>query len=354
VKEVVSCSRRECHNRRVHIDKLSNTGSFVVVDLDDAPTSVGIVRVAPKVLQGSATALARTATYTFAARHLTIGGASAGISTTPDQRDDAIGVFVAEVEPRVEAATLLVDPGPGVDHPALVALANDATRNAVRHEPVPGGPSLEGHLAGLGPVVAAEATLGDLEGRTAVVELGPSAPALIAALRERGVTVVAVGDQSGTAHVAGGLPDDVIEHLPDVSTLGDLQPAGALLEVEATMTFCGSRQGMVDGAVAESFGAELLVPTGCQPLSAKGLAVLRRRGVVALADFVTTSGPTFAWWPAGDATTESVIADMTSAMTELIASTSDHEHGALLGACFHAESFLATWQDSLPFGRPLA
>src|SRR5690606_12052115 len=97
--------RAGCHNRRVHIDKLRNTTGFVVVDLDDAPTSVGIVRVAPKVLQGSATALARTATYTFAARELQVGGASAGISTDPEQRAEAVAAFADEVRERVDAGT---------------------------------------------------------------------------------------------------------------------------------------------------------------------------------------------------------------------------------------------------------
>ena len=31
-----------------------------------------------------------------------------------------------------------------------------------------------------------------------------------------------------------------------------------------------------------------------------------------------------------------------------------HDEGPLLGACERAEAFLATWQDELPFGRPLA
>ena len=37
-------------------------------------------------------------------------------------------------------------------------------------------------------------------------------------------------------------------------------------------------------------------------------------------------------------------------MTEALAS----EDGPFLGACYAAESFLSTWQDELPFGRPLA
>ena len=30
------------------------------------------------------------------------------------------------------------------------------------------------------------------------------------------------------------------------------------------------------------------------------------------------------------------------------------DDGPFLGACYSAEAFLSTWQDELPFGRPLA
>ena len=48
------------------VDKLTGTDGFVVIDLDDATTSVGIVRLAPKVLRDSAQLLARSVTYAFA------------------------------------------------------------------------------------------------------------------------------------------------------------------------------------------------------------------------------------------------------------------------------------------------
>ena len=32
----------------------------------------------------------------------------------------------------------------------------------------------------------------------------------------------------------------------------------------------------------------------------------------------------------------------------------EHQDGLFLASCYRAESFLASWQESLPFGRPLA
>src|SRR5690606_17599414 len=139
----------------------------------------------------------------------------------------------------------------------------------------------------------------------------------------------------------------------DLAELGEVQGADSLFAAEAAVLFCGSRQGMVDGAAAEAIRAAVVVPTGCQPISAKGLAVLRRRGVVALPDFVATSGPTYAWWPAGDDSVDAIVADATAGITELVTSVLGHEEGPLLGACYRAEAFLTTWAER-PFGRPLA
>ena len=51
---------------------------------------------------------------------------------------------------------------------------------------------------------------------------------------------------------------------------------------------------------------------------------------------------------------DEIIAAATTKIEEILDETSDHADGGFLGACYHAESFLSTWQDSLPFGRPLA
>ena len=87
------------------VDKLTGTDGFVVNDLDDAVTSVGIVRLAPKVLRDGAQLLARSVTYAFAAFGVAgHGGASAGINATPDRRAEALAAFLDEVRPRARGA----------------------------------------------------------------------------------------------------------------------------------------------------------------------------------------------------------------------------------------------------------
>ena len=97
------------------------------------------------------------------------------------------------------------------------------------------------------------------------------------------------------------------------------------------------------------------------PFTTRALVILQAAGTVALADFVCLAGPLFAAWPgelAGlecDAVTaEAIEAAATETIADLVRETSGHPEGAFLGACHHAESFLRTWRDELPFGRPLA
>jgi hypothetical protein len=49
------------------LQKLENADAFVVRDLDTEAPAIGIVRSAPKILQGGAKELARSQTYQLAA-----------------------------------------------------------------------------------------------------------------------------------------------------------------------------------------------------------------------------------------------------------------------------------------------
>jgi len=105
--------------------------------------------------------------------------------------------------------------------------------------------------------------------------------------------------------------------------------------------------------IALSVQAEVVVPSGPIPVSAKALAALGRAGVVVLPDFVTTAGHLAAWPLDGAA----LPADLPTAAAELVAGAVagllDHPSGPVLGACELAEAFLLTWVDELPFGRPI-
>ena len=78
------------------IRKTTTTDAFVAIDLGDVPGH-GVVRLAPKILQGGAKDLARSVTYALASLERRETGISAGVNSTPDGRDAAIAAFAAEV-----------------------------------------------------------------------------------------------------------------------------------------------------------------------------------------------------------------------------------------------------------------
>ena len=149
--------------------KLASTNAFVVFDLEDAETSSGLVRCAPKILPSSAAELARSATYTFAAHGCRRGGASAGINAKGDERDEAVRAFTEEIAEMATTAKFLPDAGKGMTEDDLQLLrAADMRGDALfaEHEGMP----LATYLQGVGAVAAAGAALGGLEGRTVAVE----------------------------------------------------------------------------------------------------------------------------------------------------------------------------------------
>jgi glutamate dehydrogenase (NAD(P)+) len=336
----------------VIIQKLTSTDGFVAFDLDDA-SAAGIVRSAPKILVDGASLLARTLTYRFATFERQVGGASAGVNAAPDDRPAAVAAFVAEVEPLVRDGRLAVDPGKGVSRDDLAPLA------AVDHRP----PVAEGRideLTGIGVATAAHTAVRGLAGRRVAVEgFDGSGPAVVAGVLARGGKVVAISTADGCATSTSGFDADAVaaawaEH--GTALVGQLADAPAppadVFGVDADVLVVGSKPGVIDHDVAAGLTVSAVVPSGPVPVTAKALAVLRRAGVLVVPDFISTAGPLFAGWPADGAGDPVAAASdaIDAALLEVLA----HDDGPLLGACYRAEAFLATWRDQLPFGRPLA
>ena len=142
------------------------------------------------------------------------------------------------------------------------------------------------------------------------------------------------------------------ESLPAAS--GSELPADEVLRSTADVLFCGSKLGLVDHAVAAGLSTKVLAPIGVAPVTAKGLAVAGRADVVVLPDFLTLSGGLHSFVADDVATAEALIEQVTTRTAELTVASMAHDDGAYLGACALAEQFLSSWQDQLPFGRPLA
>ena len=352
------------------VRKLSGTDAFVVVDLDGAEGSAGLVRLAPKVLLSGVKELARSATYTFAAVGMRRSGASGAINTRADGRDGAVEAFVAECEPWVGTGEFLPDPGKGLSAADLAPLQAQDQRHPIRLTDV-GGMSLAERLTGAGAVGAMAAALGDLEGRHVVIEgCGPAGVAAAVAAAERGAVLAGVATEKGfcAAKGNGGLDASAlrdiwathgpafVQHLDATCTdAADVWSAGA------DVLLVGSKMGALDHNIASGLDVSAVACLHPIPFTTRALVMLQAAGAVVLADFLCLVAPLFAAWPGelagleGDAVTpEAVEAAALATIAELVQATVTHPEGAFLGACHHAESFLATWRDELPFGRPLA
>ena len=91
-----------------------------------------------------------------------------------------------------------------------------------------------------------------------------------------------------------------------------------------------------------------MVPLTPLPVTAKAYAVLRSAGITYVPDFVALAAPLLAACDAQNDTDP--VERVRATVAELAPSGPD----AWLVAVGMAEAFLSTWQDALPFGRPLA
>ncbi|MEZ5166062.1 MAG: hypothetical protein R2695_06070 [Acidimicrobiales bacterium] len=112
--------------------------------------------------------------------------------------------------------------------------------------------------------------------------------------------------------------------------------------------------GVVDHDIAGQLGeVAAVVPCGRLPITPRALAVLRRAGAAVPADFVALAGSTIALWGDPNRSEAEILAGVHEDIGDLCRDHTGHEQGHFLAACFDAEAFLGSWQDTLPFGRPL-
>ena len=287
----------------MEILKLESTDGFIAFDLGDAP-AVGVVRQAPKVLRDGAELLARSTTYAAASFGLSLGGGSAGLNAKPDDRDAALAAFLDEVGPLVESGRWLPGPGVGIASGDLAGLARPEQRDT----------AFDQTSAGESAVAAALGALGTLEGKQlAIVGTGPVADAAAA---------------SAGANGAAATPS-----------------AGFDAECDALLV--AGKAGVLEHDLAATVKAKVVVPLTAVPVTARALAVLGRAGVVVVPDFLSTAGPLLAAMdPDGD--------DPMTRVHQAVESLAGEGTGLWMAAATRAEEHLRTWQDELPFGRPLA
>ncbi len=352
-------TQNSCQAAVVKIVKVEPTNSFVAIDLQECNRSVGVVRQARKVLQSSAKDLARSLTYGFASFELPVGGASAGISAEAKESESAISDFVSAVAPLVEAGTFLPSPGKGVSESDLSDLRPLDSRSQLLFE---SSADFVAELEARSVATTIETALDGLANKTVAIEgLDGSAVHLVREISRRGAKVTTISTPGGVAHSSTGFIADALAHAVHefgpamIENLGgEVSDAHSIWKAEVDAIVPRSKIGVVNHGVADQIAASLIVPGAPLPITAKALAHLRRAGKAAYPDFVSMAGPIIGSWPDDAATPESIRADVDAKVAAVVCDIKDHPDGPLLAACYRAESFLGTWQEALPFGRPLA
>lgn len=289
--------------------KISSTDAFIVFDLGDVP-SVGVTRLARKVLVDGAELLARSTTYAFASFELRMAGASAGINAEGADRDPAVASFVGEAQGLVASGQWATDPSLGLTEADLAPLRIDDQRPAELWTA-----GLADRLTAEGAVAAAGAVRdGGLGGATvAFVGSGPVADAARDAATAAGATVV----------------------------------DGDALDAECDVLFVAGKAGTLDHEAAATVQAKVVVPLTPVPVTARAHAVLSQAGVVHVPDFLATAAPLLRGY-AADGT------DPVERVRGSVAELAGEGVGLWMAAAKRAEEFLLGWQDELPDSRPLA
>lgn len=271
------------------IQKLESINAFVAVDLEDV-AGRGTVRASKKILQGGAKDLARSITYGLASLNVKETGISAGISSPPEEKNEAIKKFFEEI--------------------------NDWKTEF-------------SFTAGLG-VTPEETKENDPLDKLQLLAMGTVASALAA---KPDASTAVIDDKILNSVLVKELADKGIEIISSETPFTE----------KADVLFCGSKMGSIDHEVAENLSFSVLAPTAALPITTRAVAVCKRRNILALPDFITTAGPLI-----------SDKNQITETLSSIIDEVMKHDEGPLIGACERAESFLSTWQSELPFGRPMA
>jgi glutamate dehydrogenase/leucine dehydrogenase len=99
--------------------------------------------------------------------------------------------------------------------------------------------------------------------------------------------------------------------------------------------------------LATTVQAKTVVPLTPVPVTARALAVLGRAGTVVVPDFLSTAAPLLA-------ALDSDGGDAMTRVHDAVAALAAEGTNLWMAATLKAEDHLKTWQDELPFGRPLS
>ena len=345
--------------------QLESTPGFVIFDLPSAQHYVGEARLGSRLIPGNATMLVRHLTYVFATLEQQRSGASIGLKSDPADAAGAVEALATELADDFSSGRLSTSPGLRLNADLLAPVLAHDQRN-----PIGNGDrdriSFNDELIGVGAAAAAANLLGGLDGKRIAIEgFGPAGLGIAREAAAAGAVIARIATAKGCADAQsdGGQLDPVVlaeAWLADgemcveaLSENGGPAKPWTVWKNDVDVLFCGSKPGAMSGEGASMAGSTPVVAFSAAAVSSKALAVLRAAGTPVAADFVAAAGPALGWWADPVLTHDDLRSATADTVNAVMAETADHDDGPFMAACYRAEAFLQTWQDELPFGRPL-
>lgn len=374
---------RQTHVVALHkafLDDSTTVAGFLYVDLPGADAADGIVRRAKKVLQDGAKNLARSRTYSWALLEQQVSGASGGIHQ-PEDNTSTLDAFIAMATPLVESQSVSLQPAKGLPRDAFESLRRVDKRGVLSHAVSSFGPATNVLVAraGVHAATLAGVTIDEAE---ILIDAPLQLVGQIAhELGKHGAKIVGLQTESNIfTHPEGINADNLVAALnvPGVNSneavikLADYEGWTSTSTAEFWATSCdvlfvGSNMGRLDHELAATVDTKVVVPIAPLPYTARAMATLTTHDITVVPDFVVMTAelvpflsvdalpdPTSLPPMIGDQQLEQFAAASVSYLDDILNECLGHNDGVYIAAALRAEKFLATWQDELPFGRPLA
>lgn len=284
----------------------TKTGMKGVLVIDNTARGIGKggTRMLPTVSVREIARLARVMTWKWAGVDLFYGGAKAGIQADPQSpyKEEILRAFVRRLSNEVPAEYVFgLDMGLTEDDAAII---NDelGDRGAAVGTPYELGGIPYDKLGitgyGVAEVVDQAAVRIGLEGRRVALQgFGAVGHAAAARLHTLGYSVVSISTAAGALHDPAGLDvplllqlredrgDTLVDALPQLR----IEPGSELL-VDADIAVPAALQDVITVNNAADIKARLLVEGANLPTSPDAQALLHRRGVTVIPDFVANAG----------------------------------------------------------------
>jgi glutamate dehydrogenase (NAD(P)+) len=285
----------------VYEPKLGLRGIICIDNVARGP-AIGGIRMATDVTTTEIFRLARGMTYKNAAAGLRHGGGKSGIIADPKQpeekREELIRAFARAMR---DLTDYIPGPDMGTDESSMGYVYDEIGRCVGLPRSLGGIPLDEIGATAWGCVVATEVAkdyvkLDIAKSKIAIEGYGNVGRPAAKFMCEKGATLVAASDTSGTIYNADGIDCDELEKVKRETgsvlkyKKGEKMPVEACLTVQCDILYPSARPDSIHMKNVNDVKAKLVICGANIPISAEAEKVLHDKGVLQVPDFIANAG----------------------------------------------------------------